>query len=71
MLLTATSLMFGQVRGPESLDRDTHFALFIPQFKNTTKAKAITDLDKCRAFDRYLIANHCNKVYHPDPKRFA
>jgi len=62
LLLTTTSLTYGQVKGPDCLDMDSKFSLFIPQFKNTDKAKAISDLDKCLRDSIYIKINFDRNV---------
>ena len=62
LLLTTTILTFGQVKEPECLDMDSKFSLFIPQFKNTDKAKAITDLGKCLRDSIYITINFGRSV---------
>jgi len=72
LLLTTTSLTFGQVKDPMCLDMDTQFELFVPQIKYNSKIKEITNLDKCMRDSVYIRMNFNRNVrYDNDIKGIA
>lgn len=57
ILLAFTNVALGQVKDPDCLDMPGTFALFIPQVKNSTKAKPITDVSNYLHDSLYLRVN--------------